>query len=310
MRSRRSLVPALAAALALLAASPGVVPPADAQQKPPAAGSKPSRARALAGKLADTAMTSAASLGADSLLGARAPAVAQMVAGSGGTRCAPRTGAAAAAASLAGAPTAGGLLVSAAKKRLLKGKQRDTTVRADGAAGPCPDSAAGGPSALQTVGAAALAASPAGMAVAGAAAAAPHAGKAIRSLRGRLRRGGESRESMQQALASGRLEVKGIAFAAGSTEPAEGFEPTIAQLVTALQAGEGRFALFVAAEAKDPSAPDVEIAAKRATAIAMHLRLAGLDGSRVTVGAPRDPSAPAPAAPGEARVVLVKMERP
>ena len=309
MRNRTLPAHAMAiVALSLLAQS------AYAQAAPaaPTKVSKSARAKALAGRLADTAATSAASLGADSILGSRANLVAQAVgAGGAATPCAPSAGS---LPSVPTMPSAGGLLVSAAKKRFLGGKAKDsaaaavTPAAAAGAtAKPCaPDAATAQQNMLKTAGSVALAASPAGMAVAGAAAAAPHAGKAIRSLNNRFRRGTDSKESLHRDLEAGRLELKGITFAKGSVDASEGFEAPLAQLAEALGQVPGQFVLYVTPESTAAGTPDVATATRRAEAIAMHLQLAGIDASRVTVGAATDAAAPSASKPGEARVVLVR----
>jgi hypothetical protein len=225
--------------------------------------------------------------------------MAQLV-GAGAAPCARAGGAA--DASMPAAPTAGGLLVGAVKKRFLGSKTTRDTAAADSAGAPCASGeTTAASSALRTAGSVAMAASPAGLAVTAGAAAAPHAGRAIRSLSGRFRRGGESAESMRKSLASGRLEVRGISFAAGSAEPSEGFEGTIAQLAEAIGSVEGRFVVRVSPESRDAA-----LAARRAAAITMHLQLAGVAESRLSLGAAE---APTPAvAPGQARVTITRRE--
>ncbi|HYD55187.1 MAG TPA: hypothetical protein VEA99_21300 [Gemmatimonadaceae bacterium] len=303
MPTRRPAVVALAVLMAISTSALHAL----AQSRSPAGQSKSSRAKALTGKLADTALTSAASLGADSLLGSKASVVAQAASGGGTTPCAAASGPAAALASMPAMPSAGGLLVSAAKKKLRgRGKATpDTAAASADSVAPCPTAAGTGSSALRTAGSVAMAASPAGLAVTAGVAAAPHAGKAIRSLRGRLR-GGESAESMRKALEKGRLEVRGISFAAGSAEPTGGVEAAVTQLASALQGVEGTFVLYVTPEAIGDAAPDVATARRRATAIVGRLRAAGVDAATLGVGAARDAAAPAASRPGESRVVLVR----
>jgi outer membrane protein OmpA-like peptidoglycan-associated protein len=309
----RGLVPfGIATVIALLLFAPVAV--AQAQTKSP---SKPSRMKALAGKLADTAATSAASLGADSLLGSRGNALAQMVSGgTAGTPCTPDA-AASAMPSVPSMPTPGGLLVGAAKKRLFGKARKDTAhpptsaaqvaaAAAGGSGTPCQPGAGGAQgSALKTVGSMAMAASPAGLAVTGAVAAAPHAGKALRTLNSRFRRSGESKESIDKALASGRLEVKGVTFSEGSDTPSDDSEETLTQLAEVLGAAEGPFAIFVAAETSASGAPDGALATRRATAVAMHLQVAGVPEAKLVVG----PASLAPAAVkrGSAHVVIVRV---
>lgn len=271
------------------------------------------RAKNLMGKLADTAATSAASLGADSILGSNANLLAQAV-GVGGA-AAPCKPATAGVPTVPTMPTAGGLLVNVAKKRFFGGKAKDTTAAATPAAAadakPCPPNAASAQqNMLKSAGSVALAASPAGMAVAGAAAAAPHAGKAIRTLNNRFRRGTDSKEGVQRDLEAGRLELNGITFAKGSVEAGEGFEAALTQLAEALGQVPGQFVLYVTAESTGATTADVATAARRAAAIAMHLQISGVDASRVTVGAATDAAAPPASKPGDARVVLVRSSAP
>jgi hypothetical protein len=309
MRVRALLPFGIATVIALLLLAPVAI--ARAQTKAPA---KPNRVKALAGKLADTAATSAASLGADSLLGSKGAALAQMV--SGGTAASPCTPDATASA-VPSVPTPGGLLVGVAKKRLFGKAKKDTAQQATNAAQaaasaaglsstPCQPGAGGAQgNALKTVGSMAMAASPAGLAVTGAVAAAPHAGNAVRSLNNRFRRSGESKESIDKALASGRLEVKGITFGEGSETPSDDSEESLTRLAEALAAAEGQFAIFVSAETGGSGTPDGSMATRRATSVAMHLQIAGVPEAKLVAG----PASltPSPGKRGSARVVVVRI---
>ena len=301
MRARRPGRRALAAIAAALCATTTVM----AQTaKPRAKESASSRLKALAGKMADTAATSAAALGADTLLGDRAAQVAGLVGGA--SPCATSD----ARAAVPSMPTAGGMLVSAAKKRLFGGKSKDAPVAArDSArAADCPPAnAAGQASALKAAGGVALAASPPGMIVTGAAAAAPHAGKAVRALNGRLARRSDSKENMQRDLANGRLELAAITFDPGSDTPAQGFETSLTRLAEALQAADGRFALYVTPEPGDDRPARLALAARRAGIVAMHLQLAGIDAARLVAAGPDVDRTPPDAQPGAARVVIVRL---
>ena len=137
--------------------------------------------------------------------------------------------------------------------------------------------------AMKSAVASALAVTPQGMLVSGAVAAAPTAGRAVKSLAGRFGRGGESKESMVRDLQRGRLQVKGIRFVPGSDEMAEGFEQSIALLADALQSVDGQYALVVLAESDGKSPPDTETARRRMAKLAAHLQLAGVGPDRLVV---------------------------
>ena len=365
---------------------------------------KPSRAKAVAGKIVDTTATSAATIAADSLLGSRGAAMTQAVyaaqmaqsaqmsaayaAAAGMPQCASGTfpvpvvmggpgaptpagsgvaGVATAAAasalpSIPSVPTPGGLVVGLAKKKLFGfGKKKDTaqaptqasaippaaTTAGDGRAqfqcmtvaqaqayqqavqngtnasmmsalaGSAASGAANQASAasaqkdvMKTAAATALAVSPAGMMVTGAAAAAPTAGKALHALGSRFGRGGQNKESMQKDLAGGRLELKAIKFAAGSDDPSEGFEQTLATVVEAMQgANGGHFVLVVPAERDASGSVNVELAQRRTMRLAMHLALAGIPEALLTAGDPAQPNVGGgdkPPKAGDARPLILR----
>ena len=364
---------------------------------------KPSRAKAVAGKIVDTTATSAATIAADSLLGSRGAAMTQALqaaqsaqmsaayaAAAGVPQCASGTfpvpvvmggagaptpagtgvaGAATAAAaaalpSIPSVPTPGGLVVGLAKKKLFGfGKKKDTaqapaqasaippaaTTAGDGGgraqfqcmtveqaqayqqavqsgtnasmmsalAGSAASTAANQSAAanaqkdvMKTAAATALAVSPAGMMVTGAAAAAPTAGKALHALGSRFGRGGQNKESMQKDLAGGRLELKAIRFAAGSDDPSEGFDQTLATVVQAIQGASGHFVLVVPAERDESAggAVNVELAQRRTMRLAMHLALAGVPEALLTAGDPAQPNVGGDKPPkaGDARPLILR----
>ncbi|HJU89239.1 MAG TPA: hypothetical protein VJ672_07605 [Gemmatimonadaceae bacterium] len=125
--------------------SPDLFGQSSAKPATPAAPKKstPSRPKSLVGKLADTAITSAASLATDTILGDKAGMVAAVLGASGEPSCPagliaiPASHAMPGAAGAAGMPTmpsAGTAIVGAAKNKLF-GKKADAAAAAAGAAG-------------------------------------------------------------------------------------------------------------------------------------------------------------------------------
>lgn len=277
---------------------------------------KGNRLQQLAGKLADTAATSAAAMVTDSLLGTRAGATVVSALG-GGAAAAPAAIPTCAAGQVlyavspgtAGAspasppPSPGSMLVGAAKKRLLKKKGADSAAATPApAAGPryaCGTAeqatasmqggqAAQAAQAQQQPGAASaaggvgavLAASPTGMLVSGAVAMAPAAGKAAKALGSRFGLMA-SLETMIRDLARGMLRLKGIKFVEGSDAIYPGFEGEIAMLAEALQTVEGQFVLNVPAEGDGKSEPDTAIARRRILKIWTHMQVGGIPATRL-----------------------------
>jgi outer membrane protein OmpA-like peptidoglycan-associated protein len=298
-------------------------------QDPPKTGtrkSSASRAKSIAGKLADTAVTSAAAMAADSVLGDNAAAVAAAVSPSGayGMPACPEglvpfhVAPTATASPLPAMPTPGSMIIGAAKKK-MGGETADTappsassgaqfqcgTAEQAAAAG---NAGAGAPSAMSSVGAV-MAATPQGMLVTGAIAAAPAAGKGLKKLGGMLGRGKQSSESMAKDLAKGRLQLKTIRFVDGSDELTPEYEPAIASLAEALQNSEGRFLLLMPAEANEEGLPDSALAQRRLTRVAMHLQLAGVPDDRLTMVDERtgERKAAKTAKRGDARIELVRL---
>jgi outer membrane protein OmpA-like peptidoglycan-associated protein len=263
-----------------------------------------SRAKELLGSAADTALTSAASMVADTLLAANGGMAPAKLAPDGSPICEPGmiaipahyvTGGAPASASMPSVPTPGSALVGAAKKKLSAGDDADTT-----AAAPLSGYLCGTPEqvsvTMQNVQAAsvggnthgvasgitsALGATRKGAMVSGAVASAPLAGKAAKKLGGMFGRGAQTSESMKKDLGKGRLTVKKLEFVEGSDELAEGFEEHLTKLAEALQSVEGRFELRVPAES-DTTEPNMSLAEKRVQRVFAHLLVAGVPADRLT----------------------------
>ncbi len=305
----------------------GILPAASViAQNPTNTGTKggASRAKSIAAKLADTAVTSAAAMAADTVLGNDAAAVAAALSpGAAGMPACPeglvpfQVAPSPSAAPVSAMPTPGSLIVGVAKKKI--GGETADSVSPSASSGPqfqcgTPEQAAaanagaGAPSAMSSVGAV-MAATPQGMLVTGAIAAAPAAGKGIKKLGGMLGRGKQSSESMAKDLAKGRLQVKSIRFVDGSDELAPEYEPAIASLAEALQQSEGRFLLLLPAEADEQGLPDSAVAQRRLTRVAMHLQLAGVPDGRLTMVDERagERKAAKTAKRGDARIELVSL---
>ena len=271
------------------------------------------RAKAVLGKAADTAATSAASLIADTLLGSTSGLVPAALDASGQPACGAgliavpaqylTPNGSAGATGMPGIPTPGSALVGMAKKKLAGDDGADTAAATSaapasgylcgtpeqvnaamqnaqtGGAGAVPGVKAGLTSALSSTRQGAL--------VGGAVAAAPLAGKAARKLGGMFGRGAQTPESMQKDLAKGRLTMKKLRFADGSDELGEGADEEIAKLGQALAAGEGRFELQVAPEGTEET--DRALAGLRAQRVLAHLLVAGIAVDRLSAGAAAKP---------------------
>ena len=262
---------------------------------------KTSRAKAIVGKMLDTAATSAAATATDSLLGSKASSVAGLIGAAPApaeASCPPGTvmvptaqGAAAPAAPIA---SPGGLIVGLAKKKLAK--KPDSTppaaasappfscVTAEQSAAQNAQPAAGAtPSAGSMVGAA-LAATPQGMLVTGAIAAAPMAGKGVKALGGMLGRG-VKKDNVIRDLGRGHLQLKTVRFIEGSDALKEGFETELGFIAEALSSVEGNFIITIQPESDGKSPPDTVMVRRRLVKLATHLQVAGIPETRVSVEA-------------------------
>ena len=305
------------ATLALLAA---VQAPAGGQGS--AATSASDRAKAVLGKAADTAATSAASLLADTLLGSHGGLAPATLDANGQPACGagliavPAESLApngmAAASGVPGVPSPGSAIVGMAKKKLAGDGDADTSAAAAPASGyycgtpeqvnavmqQAQTGGAGAGSGMQAGVTSALSSTRQGARVGGAVAAAPLAGTAARKLGGMFGRGGQTAESMQKDLTKGRLTLKKLQFAEGSDELGEGADEEIAKLGQALAASEGRFALEVAPEGT--SEADIALAGLRSQRVMAHLLVAGIGVDRISAGAGTKP-----VKRGEARLDVV-----
>jgi outer membrane protein OmpA-like peptidoglycan-associated protein len=297
-------------------------------QEPPKSGSGKSSAtkgaKSIVGKLADTAVTSAAAMATDTILGDQAGMVAAALTDAGPAGmptcpdglvpypvASPRT-----PSPMAVMPTPGSAIVGAAKKKISgdtsgsapAGAQYQCGTAEQAAASAQGSQAQGASMGMPSVGSL-VAATPQGMLVTGAIAAAPAAGKGLKKLGGMLGRGKQSGESMAKDLAKGRLQLKAVRFVDDSDELEPGFEPAIEAVVEALQGAEGRFLLLVPAEANAEGAPDTALAARRLARVAAHLQLAGVSDDRLTIVDARSGNRPSDKMPkrGSARVELVRV---
>ncbi|MBC7790776.1 MAG: hypothetical protein H7Z74_12580 [Anaerolineae bacterium] len=290
-----------------------------------------SRVKKAVAKLADTLATETASMATDSLLGTRGGAIASLVTGSpasappscpAGTVAYANPAAGPAAAPAMAMPSAGSMIIGAAKKKLAA-KKAGAAAAAAAPATPqylcgTPDQATAAVQASQAQAMAQqpkmdaksmLAATPQGMLVTGAIAAAPMAGDAAKKLGGMLGRGKQNSESMRKDLARGRLQLRGIKFVNGGDEMAAGFEKDIEALTQALQTVEGQFLLNVPAESDGQSSPDTLMAIRRLTRLSAHLQVAGIPDSRVTVRGVHPAGLDAkstPPKPGQTRAEIIR----
>ncbi len=280
---------------------------------------KPSVVKQLAGKVLDTAATSAAAAAADALLGSKGKSLEGLL-GTGdlaGVSCPAGTSPARAGAVAPGvgqgvvfSPSAGQTLVAAAKKRLL-GKRLDpaATQAAVGARLVCvtAEQAAGVPAAGGADYQAAMAQAAAAQAAMGQGAPGqvpvgqPNVGKMIMGATpaGAMITGatmaaplvgkgvkalfgkGQNKEAMIKDLAHGKLFMKGVKFIAGSDALEEGFEDDIAALAEALQAIEGNYLLNIPAEVDGKNPADTVIARRRIQKLWAHFLVAGIQEPRL-----------------------------
>lgn len=332
MGMRIRILMALTAAVVVTTSSPAQGTAA----KPPAKKAATGKAKSLVQTLADTALTSAASLATDTLLGDKAGMVAAVLGADGAPSCpaglmampAQYLTGGGAAGGMPGMPSAGSMIVGAAKSKLTgkAGAAAGVAGAVAGAGGAAQPAAAaqgqyvcGTPeqisasvqaaqAAQQGGGVAGAASAAAGMSgalkytpVGAAIAAAPLAGGAAKKLGGMFSKG-QSAESMKKDLGKGRLVVQKVKFVAGSDELGSGFEEELTKVAQALANSEGQFALRVMAEAEDDADAAAALANRRAARVYAHLLLAGIPSDRLT----RDEGASGkPAKKGEARIEIV-----
>ena len=337
---RLSLLALLLASNAALAQAPAKPAPAPPPPPAPAPAKKaPSKLTKVVKKLADTALTAAAGVAVDTLLGEKGRAVAGSLTGTGAaavTACPPGTapvaigGAAGLAPGLIpGKASAGAAIVNLTKKT-VKQASKDTSAAAALAAAQAqsaaaqytcqpvgagmsaagmPGNPAGYPGAVpggNALGAMA-AVTPVGMAVA----AAPLAGQAVKGLKGMF--GGKPMDKIAilRELGKGRVELKGVKFIEGTAEMEPGYEPTFAALGEALPLAEGTYLVHVAAEQADKKTPpDTALARKRLEKVWAAMLVNGVSDQKI-ISAVTLPEAlaqgrKAPKA-GDAKVEIIRM---
>jgi hypothetical protein len=264
-----------------------------AAQTPPDTTTKvkrpPSKLGKIAKRLADTAATTAAGAGVQSLLGEKAGGVANALGAGGVTPCGTGYGA-----------TAGAALVGAAKG-IVK-KAADTAHAASAA--PCPQGMAipgqqagipGTPSAAEAaaVAGAAMTGTPAGASplsgmgamaamtpVGLAASAAPGA---IKGIKGVLGGKPQDKLAMVRELGKGKLEFKQVKFIEGTLEFEPGFEASFTAFAEAIAVVEGTYYVYVSAEApRDKTAqPDTALARKRLAKVWAGMAASGVSDQKV-----------------------------
>ena len=263
----------------------------------------PSKLGKIVTKVADSAATTAAGAGVQSLLGKNAGGVAKALGAGGLNPCGPGYGV-----------TAGAAIVGAAKG--IAKKVKDTAAAA--AANPCgagmaiPGMPAGIPGMPSGADAAAAAAAMAGMmggasggAATGAAAAAganPMAGLgamaaltpvgmaasvapgAIKGVKGMLGGKPQDKLAMLRELGKGSLELMSVKFIEGTLEFEPGFEQSFAAFAEAIALVEGTYLMHVAAEAprQKGAAPDTALARKRVAKVWSLMAASGVSDQKVT----------------------------
>jgi hypothetical protein len=287
---------------------------------------KPSKAAAVAKKLADTAATAAAGAGVQSLLGKKAAGGVANALGVGGVL------------SPCGTPTAsaGAAIVGVAKG--VAKKATDTTAPTPT---PCPQGVVmpgmpagvpgmpGGIPGMPGGNAAAAMAAGAAMSGAGAAGPNPMAGMgaiaamtpvglaasaapgAIKGIKGLMGGKPQDKVAMLRELGKGKLELKDVKFIEGTAELEAGYEPSLAALGEAIGLAEGTYLLHVAAEAGEKgSAPDTALARKRIEKVWAAILVNGVSDQRLIAAQVLPPALQEgrkPPKQGKARVELIRL---
>ena len=258
------------------------------------------KSKSAASRLADTALTAAAGVGVQSILGKKAGGVGSLLGAGAMSPCG-----------------AGGASAGAAVVGLAKGIAKKTADSTSG--GPCSadQSAAsmagvaagmgagmGNPMAGMAGGMGMMKATPVGMAIT----VAPTAAKALGHLFGGK---GQDKAAMVRDLGKGRLELKDVKFVEGADQLQPGYEPSVAALGEAIAVAEGSYVLYVAAEAANKGeAPDTAMAHKRLATIQAALAAGGVVDKRVIAMAelPNGMNeGRKPPKPGKARVELLRL---
>lgn len=305
--------------------------PSSAQTAPDTTKTKkpPSKLGKIAKKVADSAATTAAGAGVQSLLGKQAGGVAKAMGAGGINPCGAGYGV-----------TAGAAIVGAAKGIAKQVADTGKTASANpcipgagmpGMAGVMPGMPSGGDAA-----AAAAAMAGAGMSGAAAAAAAganPLGGMgamaamtpvglaasaapgAIKGIKGMLGGKPQDKTAMLRELGKGSLELKNVKFIEGTQEFEPGFEASFTTFAEAIALVEGTYYLYVPAEApRDKGAePDTALARKRVAKVWGLMAAAGVSDQRVVAVTALPPAmreGRKPPKAGNAKVEIIKLEKP
>ena len=320
-----ALILALGLTSAPLAVGSAQTAPDTTKKKPP------SKLTKIVKKVADSAATTAAGAGVNSLLGKQAGGVAKAMGAGGLNPCGPGYGV-----------TAGAAIVGAAKG--IAKKVADTTQAAS--ANPCaagvgvpgmaavmPGGIPGMPGGVDpTAAAAAMAgASMGGAAAAAAAGANPLAGMgtmakytpvglaasaapgAIKGIKGMLGGKPQDKTTMLRELGKGSLELK-VKLIEGTQEFEPGFEESFTTFAEAIALVEGTYYLYVSAEAprEKGSEPDTVLARKRVARVWGLMAAAGVSDQKVVAVTSLPPAMSEgrklPKA-GNAKIEIIKMEQ-
>jgi hypothetical protein len=285
-----SLIVASAMSAAPLAIGNAQTPPDTAKAKKP-----PSKLEKIAKKVADTAATTAAGAGVQSLLGKKAGGVANALGAGGVNPCGAGYGA-----------TAGAAIVGAAKGIVKEAADtgQDAGVNPCARAGAVPGMPAGIPGmpGVDAATAAAMAGAMAGATGGGAAAganplsgmgavagmtpiglAAGAAPGAIKGVKGLLGGKPQDKTAMLRDLGRGKLELKQVKFIEGTQEFEPGFEASFTTFAEAIALVEGTYLMHVSAEAprEKGAEPDTVLARKRVAKIWALMAASGVSDQKV-----------------------------
>jgi hypothetical protein len=284
----------------------------------------PSKVEKIAKRVADTAATTAAGAGVQSVLGKKAGGVANALGAGGINPCGPAYGV-----------TAGAAIVGAAK-----GIVKEATDSADGVnpcakAGTVPGMPGGIPGLAggADAAAAAMAEAMTGAAGGGAAAganplsgmgavaamtpmgmAAGAAPGAIKGVKGLLGGKPQDKTAMLRELGRGKLELKQVKFIEGTQEFEPGFEDSFTAFAEAIALVEGTYYLHVSAESprEKGAEPDTALAHKRLTKVWALMAASGVSDEKVIAVSELPASMSAGRKlpkPGDVKVEIIKFEK-
>jgi hypothetical protein len=282
-----SLIVASAVSAAPLAIGNAQTPPDTGKAK-----KQPSKVERIAKRVADTAATTAAGAGVQSVLGKKAGGVANALGAGGLNPCGPAYGA-----------TAGAAIVGAAKGIVKEATDTAAGVNPCAKAGAVPGMPAGVPGMPGAdAAAAAMAGAMAGAAGGGAAAganplsgmgavaamtpmgmAAGAAPGAIKGVKGLLGGKPQDKTAMLRELGRGKLELKQVKFIEGTLEFEPGFEASFATFAEAVALVEGTYLMHVSAEAprEKGAEPDTALARKRVAKVWALMAASGVSDQKV-----------------------------